>query len=70
MENILNLITTIFYMLKIGEFTMVFTTNHLIVDVWYRRVRDGICTFEQVPNLFNLRDVVKQLLDQKVNEAE
>ncbi|QBX27402.1 hypothetical protein ACG3JJ_01005 [Streptococcus parauberis] len=49
---------------------MVFTTNHLIVDVWYRRVRDGICTFEQVPNLFNLRDVVKQLLDQKVNEAE
>ena len=49
---------------------MVFTTNHLIVDVWYRHVRNGIRYFEQVPNLFNSRNVFSQLLDQKVNEVE
>lgn len=68
MENILNIITTLFYMLKKGEFTMIFTTKHYIVDVWYRRVANGICTFEEVPKLFNLRDVVKELLDQKVTD--
>ncbi|KKF49691.1 hypothetical protein Javan636_0008 [Streptococcus phage Javan636] len=47
---------------------MIFTTKHYIVDVWYRRVANGICTFEEVPKLFNLRDVVKELLDQKVTD--
>lgn len=68
MENILNTITTIIYMFKKGEITMKFTKDYLIVDVWYRRVANGICTFEEVPKLFNLRDVVKELLDQKVTD--
>lgn len=66
MERILNTIVTIIYMIKKGEFTMKFTTKHYIVDVWYRRVANGICDFEDVPKLFNLRDAVKELLDQKV----
>ncbi|BBE40554.1 hypothetical protein MP619_05005 [Streptococcus dysgalactiae] len=48
--------------------TYTFKKDHLIVDVWYRRVRDGICEFEQVPKLFNLRDCVMELLSQKVDK--
>lgn len=69
MENILNIITTLFYMLKKGEFTMKFTKDYLIVDVWYRRVANGICSFEEVPKLFNLRDCVLELLSQKVTDT-
>lgn len=69
MENILNTITTIIYMFKKGEITMKFTKDYLIVDVWYRRVANGICTFEEVPKLFNLRDCVLELLSQKVTDT-
>lgn len=69
MENILNTITTIIYMFKKGEITMKFTKDYLIVDVWYRRVANGICTFEEVPKLFNLRDCVLELLSQKVTDS-
>ncbi len=68
MERTLNTIVTLFELLKQGEMTMTFTTDYLIVDVWYRRVRDGICEFEQVPKLFNLRDCVMELLSQKVDK--
>ncbi|HGC8241601.1 TPA: hypothetical protein ACG19W_001273 [Streptococcus agalactiae] len=50
--------------------TYTFKKNHLIVDVWYRRVANGICDFEAVPKLFNLRDVVLELLSQKVTDKE
>lgn len=69
MENILNTITTIIYMFKKGEITMKFTKDYLIVDVWYRRVANGICSFEEVPKLFNLRDCVLELLSQKVTDT-
>lgn len=68
MERTLNTIVTLFELLRQGEMTMTFTTDYLIVDVWYRRVRDGICEFEQVPKLFNLRDCVMGLLSQKVDK--
>ncbi|EIQ81521.1 hypothetical protein SCAZ3_03815 [Streptococcus canis FSL Z3-227] len=68
MERTLNTIVTLFELLRQGEMTMTFTTDYLIVDVWYRRVRDGICEFEQVPKLFNLRDCVMELLSQKVDK--
>lgn len=68
MERALNTIVTLFFMFKKGEITMKFTKDYLIVDVWYRRVANGICSFEEVPKLFNLRDVVKELLDQKVTD--
>ncbi|MCK1198535.1 hypothetical protein MXZ29_06580 [Streptococcus uberis] len=48
---------------------MKFTKDYLIVDVWYRRVANGICTFEEVPKLFNLRDCVLELLSQKVTDT-
>lgn len=69
MENILNTIVTLFFMFKKGEITMKFTKDYLIVDVWYRRVANGICSFEEVPKLFNLRDCVLELLSQKVTDT-
>lgn len=69
MELTLNTIVTLFFMLKKGEITMKFTKDYLIVDVWYRRVANGICTFEEVPKLFNLRDCVLELLSQKVTDT-
>ncbi|GDZ86645.1 hypothetical protein CSDK_0065 [Streptococcus dysgalactiae] len=70
MERTLNTAITLYYLIKRGEFSMTYTfkKDHLIVDVWYRRVRDGICEFEQVPKLFNLRDCVMELLSQKVDK--
>ncbi|HGD0881602.1 TPA: hypothetical protein ACG7Q4_000159 [Streptococcus agalactiae] len=53
--------------------TYTFKKDHLIVDVWYRRVANGICDFEAVPKLFNLRDIVLELLSQKLlikNQSE
>lgn len=69
MEHTLNTIVTLFFMFKKGEITMKFTKDYLIVDVWYRRVANGICTFEEVPKLFNLRDCVLELLSQKVTDT-
>ncbi len=69
MELTLNTIVTLFFMLKKGEITMKFTKDYLIVDVWYRRVANGICSFEEVPKLFNLRDCVLELLSQKVTDS-
>lgn len=47
-----------------------FTIDSFIADVWYRRVRDssGKLTVNDVPNLFNLRAIVQELLDKKVAE--
>lgn len=69
MERALNSIVTLFFMFKKGEITMKFTKDYLIVDVWYRRVANGICSFEEVPKLFNLRDCVLELLSQKVTDS-
>lgn len=69
MEHTLNTIVTLFFMFKKGEITMKFTKDYLIVDVWYRRVANGICSFEEVPKLFNLRDCVLELLSQKVTDT-
>lgn len=69
MELTLNTIVTLFFMFKKGEITMKFTKDYLIVDVWYRRVANGICSFEEVPKLFNLCDCVLELLSQKVTDT-
>lgn len=72
MELTLNTVITLYYLIKKGEFNMTYTfkKDHLIVDVWYRRVANGICDFEAIPKLFNLRDVVLELLSQKVTDKE
>lgn len=40
-----------------------FDENSQIVRTWVRLVSDGICAKDQVPKLFNLREVVSEILD-------
>lgn len=42
---------------------MVFTKNSGLVKTWVSLVLLGTYTREQVPNLFNLREVVYEVLD-------
>ena len=43
---------------------MVFTRDSIIVKTWVSLVLSGTYTREQVPNLFNLRQVVFEILDE------
>lgn len=47
-----------------GEFTMKFTKTSQIVKSWVDRIKQGVKTFEDVPFLYNLRKVVKSILDE------
>ena len=42
---------------------MVFTKNSALVKTWVGLVVSGVYTKEQVPKLFNLRDVVYSIVD-------
>lgn len=41
-----------------------FNENSIVVKVWFTAVMAGTYTYEQVPNLFNLRDEVGKKLSQ------
>lgn len=42
---------------------MSFSENSIIVKIWFTAVATGTYTYEQVPNLFNLREEVGKKLD-------
>jgi hypothetical protein len=42
---------------------MVFTRDSFSVQFWLKRIREGNATREDVPSLFNLRDVVYSIID-------
>lgn len=42
---------------------MEFTKESAVVQTWVRAVRNGVKSFEEVPVLFNLRDVVAAVLE-------
>ncbi len=42
---------------------MLFTRDSFSVQFWLKRIREGNATREDVPNLFNLRDVVYSIID-------
>lgn len=42
---------------------MTFTAENYLVQFWARKVREGATTRENVPKLFNLQEVVYQVLD-------
>jgi len=44
---------------------MTFTKNSGLVKVWARQVQSGTYTRDQVPNMFNLREVVYEVLDEQ-----
>lgn len=43
---------------------MVFTKDSGLVKLWVRMVENGTYTREQVPNIYNLREVVYEVLDE------
>lgn len=68
-----NLLTNLFLaatLTKKGQFTMKFTKNTRIVQAWVALVNGGTYTIDQVPNLFNLRKVVVEVLAEQTAEAE
>lgn len=42
---------------------MTFTEDSGLVKVWVRLIEQGKRTFDQVPNLYNLREVVERVLN-------
>ena len=44
---------------------MTFTRDSALVRIWVRNVQEGKYAREQVPNLFNLREVVYEILDEE-----
>lgn len=42
---------------------MFFNENSALVQLYVKRIREGNTTREDVPNLFNLREVVFEVLD-------
>lgn len=45
---------------------MVFTKNSGLVKVWVSLIMMGVYKIEQVPNLFNLRAVVTEIVNETV----
>lgn len=48
---------------------MNFTAESGLVKTWVNLINNGSFTFEQVPNMFNLRAVVKEILDAQAPAA-
>ena len=47
---------------------MTFTKNSILVKTWVSLVVSGVLTFDQVPNLFNLRAVVIEITNDLAGE--
>ncbi|ADZ82491.1 hypothetical protein [Cellulosilyticum lentocellum] len=43
---------------------MIFTKNSALVKVWVGNVQSGLYTKEQVPKIFNLQEVVWEVLEE------
>lgn len=48
---------------------MVFNKDSGLVIVWVNMVRSGAFSREQVPKMFNLQDVVNEVLDERTAAA-
>lgn len=44
---------------------MVLTRNSGLVKIWAQKVRSGEKTLEEVPKLYNLRDVVTEITEEE-----
>lgn len=47
-----------------------FNENSIVVQAWVRKINQGAVTLEDVPTLFNLRDMVAGILDENKNKVE
>lgn len=68
MKNLLSSLILGTALIKKGNFTMKFTKKHQIVKSWVALVVAGTYTVDQVPKLFNLRDVVIEVLSEQAAE--
>lgn len=65
--SLLNSIHTVYKNARKGVFTMKFTKKNPIVKSWVSLVLAGTYTIEEVPEIFNLREVVKSVIDTTEN---
>ena len=71
MKNLLSNLILGTALIKKGKFTMKFTKKHQIVKSWVSLVLAGTYTVDQVPKLFNLREVVIEVLsEQEVDDKK
>lgn len=42
---------------------MVFTKDSGLVRVWVNLIKNGYRTLDEVPNLYNLKEVVKEIIE-------
>ncbi|MGT2911386.1 hypothetical protein ACVR1I_06680 [Streptococcus cameli] len=70
MKNLLSSLIMATTLIKKGNFTMKFTKKHQIVKSWVALVVAGTYTVDQVPKLFNLRDVVIEVLSEQTTEPK
>lgn len=47
-----------------------FTRNSALVKIWVRRIKNGENSRDQLPTLFNLREVVEEILDEEISNEE
>lgn len=47
---------------------MKYTENSILVKVWVKRVEAGSKTREEVPDLYNLQEMVWKILDEKAQK--
>ena len=48
---------------------MVLTENSGLVKIWCQRVREGKSTLDGVPKLYNLKDVVTEIIERERAET-
>ena len=70
MKNLLSNLIIVTSLIMKGIFTMKFTKNHQIVKSWVALVLAGTYTVDQVPKLFNLREVVVEVLSEQAAEPK
>ena len=46
-----------------------FNENSALVQVWIRLIKQGVYTFNEIPNLSNLQDVIAEVLLEEENTA-
>lgn len=56
--------------IKMKKITYTFKKNHQIVKSWVALVLAGTYTVDEVPKLFNLREVVVEVLSEQVAETK
>ena len=70
MKNMISNILLGTALIKKGIFAMKFTKNNQIVKSWVALVLAGTYTVDQVPKLFNLREVVIEVLSEQATEVK